>query len=807
VPTTAGVELVSLAPSETPRSKLVWTGPAALRAVRFDEDGLLALLADGVYVATVRGAAPPQWTRLVDAGPDWDLFDINGGARIVVLGARDGRLAMFRGDEPLGSWRCTAEHLEQLSLSAADQTVVTLDDRGLAARWMSPERIEQRREIHDSPPVTWAASADGSTVLMAVARGQVLAYASPRGSESPDPAPPQPRTILRPRLLGLGSEEMSLAVDAHGDHAVIRDRSTLRLVRLADLATRAHSWRDAVLAVLDKVAMSADGERIALLVRNQSGDQQRIVFRRWWLPDDTPSANDGESSTTTEPAQEHGTLRSIDFVGALIRDMAFVPQTEQLLVVRSNGQLLLVDPNAPTDQSAKESGPTAARPSRAGGNPLGPPKTQMPELWLKLDAPATAIAFSRTGAYLAAACEDNVLRLISVARREIRQRIPLNIGVSALAFNPRDDVLLVRTRDGAIHLYDPATGERIAAWSLSADTDHPLAAWVGDNADAMLLGQGKGVYEYRYAAADAVIERNRPYAREQRVARSLADVDFAGAWDAARRLFELDPRRGRYAQVTVLETALRHPNVDISPPWITTSLLDAAAYDCARVGHAAYDGERFDFARQCLRHSDELAGHALDAFSHWRLAACDYLAGAYEAAASELAAAIQQPDFDPAQAPTAALQQVAALWLTGRPAEARQVALHVGEPDTQGRRGDPVAATYAAAIARVMTGIEREDRMATIVDSLLGNVGERPLLFQEDEHFFAGELARQRGDLGGAAMRYQRCIDLARDEWPANWARFRLSQLAFAAASQPAEPGSESTVAGPAASAAQAVTP
>jgi predicted RNA polymerase sigma factor len=89
-----------------------------------------------------------------------------------------------------------------------------------------------------------------------------------------------------------------------------------------------------------------------------------------------------------------------------------------------------------------------------------------------------------------------------------------------------------------------------------------------------------------------------------------------------------------------------------------------------------------------------------------------------------------------------------------------------------------VAITYGAAIARVITGIEREDRVASLVEGLVGSMGDRPLLFQEDEHFFGGELARQSGDLQRAATRYQRCIDLARDEWPANWARFRLAQLA-----------------------------
>jgi len=761
VPTTAGVELVSIDLAGELQGKLIWTGATPARAVRFDGDELLAVLADAVYITTVGHPQQDEWTRFIAAGPEWELFDLKGGVGTIVLAARDGRLAVYRSGDLQGTWRCTADRLEQVRLSAADRSVVTLDDRGVVTHWVSPENIEQRRPIHDTPPVTWAASADGSTVLMAVARGQVLEYSCPRGA-APSSTPPQPRTILRPRLLGLGSDGMSLAVDAAGDRAVIRDRSTLRFVRLTDLTTRTLPWRHPTLAVLDKVAISGDGDLVALLARNQTGDQQRVVFRRWNL---------AEGSLESDADQAQDAPPPVDFVGALVRDLAFIPQTQRLLVVRSNGQLLLVDPE----------GVGARKDSRTSGTSGEPAPAQSPELWLKLDAPATTIAFSRTGAYLAAACEDNVLRLILVARHEVRQRIPIPTSVSALAFNPRDDVLLVRTTDGTIHLFDPATGESIASWPLPADTDHPLAAWVGDDADAMLLGQGRGVYEYRYAEADAVIERNRAYARERGVARSLADTDLAAAWNAADRLNELDARRGRYAQLAVLEAALRRPSVDVPPPWLETALAGAVSMDYARLGHAAYDGERFDLARQWLRRSAELAGDAVDAFTRWRLTACDYLSGAYDDAAAELAVVLQQPDFNPAQAPTAALQRVAALWLAGRPSEARQTAQHMGEPDAQGRRGDPVAATYAAAIARVITGIEHEDRVTALVDSLLGNVGERPLLFQEDVQFFAGELARQRGDLSVAAMRYQRCIDLARDEWPANWSRYRLGQLASAA--------------------------
>jgi WD40 repeat protein len=753
VPTTAGVELIALSPGGDLQNKLVWTGAAPARAVRFDGDELLAVLADAVYVTRLSDGQSDEWTRFLAAGPEWELLDLKGGVGTIVLGARDGRLAIYRSGDLRASWRCTVDRLVQVCLSEDDRSVTTLDDRGLVTRWVSPERIEQRRPIHDSAPTTWAASADGSTVLLAVARGQVIACSYSRVSGPANAPPSEPRTILRPRLLTTSSAGIALAVNANGNRAVIRDRGTLRLVRLADQATRILPWRDPVLSVLDKIALSGDGARIALLVSNQTGDRQRVVFRRWNLAEDT------DNSPVPDEA--------VDFVGALVRDLAFVPGSQRLLVVRSNGHLLLLDP-AQLDSD--------------------PARAQTPESWLTLDAPATTVAFNRTGEYLAAACEDNVLRLISVARPEVRQRIVLNAPISALAFNPRDDVLLVRTQDGTVRLFDPATGESIASWPLPTATEHPLATWIGDDADAMLLSHDKGVYEYRYAAADAVIERNRAYAREQRVARSLADTDFTAAWSAAGRLCELNPRRGRYAQLSVLEAALRRPAAEVPPDWADTVLAQAPGHAFARLGHAAYDGERFLLAQQWLRRASTLADGALDAFSRWRLAACDYLAGAYDDAAPELAAVLQQPDFDPAQAPTAALQRVAALWLAGHPAAARQAALHVGDADAQGRGGDIVATTYASAIARVITGLEREDRVTALVDSLVGNMGERPLLFQEDEHFFAGELAAQRGDRGQAAGYYQRCIDLARDVWPANWARFRLSQLASTAARGAATP-------------------
>ena len=244
---------------------------------------------------------------------------------------------------------------------------------------------------------------------------------------------------------------MSLALSEDGRRAVIRERSTLRLVQLADLATRSVPWSHPTLTIPDQVALSPDGELIALLAHSHAGDQQQITFLRW-----PTTVEEGAPQTADRPGVASPMPPAplpLEFVGAVVRDMTFVPGTRKLLVVRSNGQLLLFDAEHP-----RESG--------------------TPEQWLELEAPATTVAFNRTGEYLAAACEDGILRLISVPRHDVRHRITLGQRVSALAFNPRDDVLLVRTADGSVRLFDPATGESLASWPLPVE--HRAAAGILD---------------------------------------------------------------------------------------------------------------------------------------------------------------------------------------------------------------------------------------------------------------------------------------------------------------------------------------
>jgi tetratricopeptide (TPR) repeat protein len=176
--------------------------------------------------------------------------------------------------------------------------------------------------------------------------------------------------------------------------------------------------------------------------------------------------------------------------------------------------------------------------------------------------------------------------------------------------------------------------------------------------------------------------------------------------------------------------------------------------------------------------------YRVDALTRWRLAGCDYLAGEYDRAADQLALIIHQPDFDPALQPLADLQRVAALVLGGRAEEGQAVAQEITQREQSMRALDPVAATYASVLARVIAGIEPENAIASVFNKLIAMPGA--LLYREDEFFFAGELARRRGDLSLAAAHYQRCIDLARDDWPASWARVRLLELSRSVPAAPA---------------------
>ncbi len=734
VPTTSGIELVEQTAAGELRSRLVWNATPPIRAVHFADEDVLAVLSTSVHLLTLPQRGSPERFTLIGNTTNWQQMDIRGEAGLVGCAIQTGGQAAYdlglfsSGDEPR-TWPFAVEQIRHLRLKAREDVLVTVDSRDTVTSWVAPERKDHRRLVDNIVPSSWATAADGSVVLLADDRGRLVALNADHDATV--------RPILRPRLFGLGSTELSLAIDHAGQRAVVRDGTKLRFIELDTPTDVARNWNHTEFVVPERVALSSAGTLAALLSRTQVGERQRVYFMPW------PAADRGPLPLADAPPP-------YELVGALVRSLAFLPHTDELLVARSNGELLRV---APAD---------AAHP---GSDP-----------WLKIDAAPVDLAFSRTGEYLAVVADDHVIRVISVPQAAVIHRIPLEQPVASLSFNPRDDVLLTRGTDGAVSLLDPATGERIAHWRLPANTTRPLATWLG-TMDAFVFSTDDAVYAYRYATADRLIEHNRPYAVQKRIAQQLAEGDAAAAWEAAVELAELDPAKSLEAQLTIAEVAVRRGSTAYQPAWAETLLEAQQPSRYFRLGHAAYDGEQFEIARRWLHRGRELAAGSLDPTTRLRLAQCDYLAQTYERAAAGFALVLADGALDPGQRPLVALQYTAALLMAEQPHAARAAARDITRQDP-GSTTDIVATTFASVIARQITGVARENPQAVALDSLVGSIGVRSLLFRDDEHFFAGELARLRGEDAKATLAYQRCIDLSRDTWPANWARYRLQQMA-----------------------------
>ncbi len=771
MPTTVGVELVRVGAAGL-QHEVAWrSGDAAVRAVDFSGNALAAL-ADAVYVcedigsgAWAQFATPPDG----EAATTWHVLDVDLTHDAAVFASHEGRIGIVGGGQERGTWSFQGAPLAEAFLSIEQRAIVTVGPHGTVMRWVHPARVEQRRALVRMSPATWATAADGSSVLFAMPRGQVAVYEPERSA--------RPRTILPQRLFtglaGFGDEEgTSLAINDDGSRAVVRDRQVLRFFDMKNQRNFVLPWRRASAEIPGQIALCGDGTLLAVLSRTPMAEKQQISFVHW--PLDTETA--GASADDAPPP--------FDFVGARLRDMLFVPRTRELLVARSNGQLFVLAP----DEAVRPPAVATGRPAEGTLEPV-----------LVLDSPPTRLACNRTGEYVAVACEDNVVRLVFLPRGEVRHRIPVGIvrdeparqppgprlrrprrpQVSALAFNPRDDVLMIRTTDGLLRLCDPATGEHITEWPLGTSAPRPMATWVGER-DAMLLEYDGMVYEHRYERADALIQQDRAYAIARQIAKHAALGERPAAWDLVADLAQADAQAAQSVRIDLLDATLREPAVDVPAGWIEATLReDVAPLTLIQLAHAAYDGERFDLAHRWFRRGRTMLEVPLDPITLQRLGACEYLAGEYTEAAAIFSRVLDAPDLSPTATPTVVLQYVAALVMDGRAEEARAAAREVVRPEMLARSGDVVAMVSADLISRVLTGLEDESVSEVAVSNLLTGINvERRVLYLDDGQFFAGELALLRGDHEQAALQYQRCIDLSADTWPANWARHRLAQLA-----------------------------
>lgn len=718
---------------ERPRRTLVNApGNQAATLVQFDRSGRLGVVTDALYVESgpAQGDTIVAWSRWLDTPHELAAFDFDAGRGLAVLATRHGQ-TIFGGPEVASRTRPVAlDEVRDIRLLPDGSSAIAMGGAAVARIPRTPEPGE-RRVLSETAVDVAAASLDGSTALLADARGRVI-RCGPGEGETPE-------TILRPRLMGRlrmagGGTDVALALDAAGHRAVAREGTVLRFLDLNAGKSSSLSWRDQHFPIPADVAISHDGSLIAILARSSLGDEERVAIMPW-------PGHEGETPR----------LSTVQFVGAVVRWIAFVPGSTQLLVARSNAQILSIDgARARASQSA---------PLRA-------------ESWAQLDAIPMAWSLSKDGQRLAVACPDDVIRIIDTRSRAVLHRLERVGGAVALAFHPHDNLLLARTADGRLELFDADAGELVTQWTVPAARERPLLFWTAEG-EAVGVNYGDAVYEHRFAVADEVVEQGRLYVRERRVAQAIERREFPQAWSTAEQLVAHDQARARRALADALVAALEQPRSAVLAAWIDRVFDINDAGLVTRLALAAYRGERFELARAWFATALELAPDA-DAQTLLCAAGALYLGGAYGNAAALYARAAERPELSPLQAPTIALQRIAALVLAGRLAEGRQALAKLGEPDRWGRPSDSVATASARITARVLLG-EDISLAASALDELLIRLDPRTVLYKDDLPFFAAELARMRGDAQQAATLYQRCIDLARDAWPSNWARERLA--------------------------------
>ncbi len=817
IPTTAGVELISVDRSGQLHAQRMAPPGASARLALLTGDRLVAASSDASF-QTRLAADSPHWQGLVTPPVDWSLLDVSPDTQWLAFADHTGQMSVFRGARLERTWRLAASDLLGLRISSDGQAVLTWDSGGTLTRWAAAPRKQEDRVVFDRPPVAWAVAEDASSVLLADDRQRVVLCraASKRAADDPgrrrslveeaETIVPRPPFILP----GVGTEHAALAVSARATLAVTCVGGQMKLRDSRTHTSYQVKWDNRRTPVVRNLAVTGDARIIACCAESPVGAQQELTFWQWKPPAD--SSRHASFHQLLPPARAPATL-----VGSILRQMAFQPRTHRLLIARSNGDLLWL---------AAEGSDTP---------------TALPPPWLRLDSPPLALAFDRSGTELAVACEDGIVRVLKTGpasdalgsdaagaldsapasnpasppaaagwlsdayARHIRAAQPVRM----LAFNQGGDVLMISTADGGVALYEVKTGERVtqltqpselrdrernaAPWepaepaaasaSGKSTASGDFATWIGSGDDLLLTGAG-GVHEHHSQDTDALIDQNRPYAHQRAVARYLADGDYSSAWNLIAGPGVLDPELARDLRQTVLAAALRHPRQNVPASWTETVTADAPAFELARLGQAAYDGQRFELARTWLTQARRQAGGELDTYSALRLAECDYLAGAYEQAAESLAQIIRQPDLDSSIIATTQLQQIAALVMAGNAEAARPLTLEIGRLRRESARVDYTAENFALAIARFMTGQETESPLAAGLELLAAKVPaeftqdpEHSLKFQDDALFFSGELDRKHGDTAAAIAAYQRCIDFARDDWPSNWARFRIAQL------------------------------
>ena len=750
VATDRGVQLITVARDGFLTARSIWSADhdGTPRAVRFVGDRGLAVLSDGVFLRVISEGGLDAWTRLLTPGGTWDMMDFADNGALVALGARDGRVAVYRGDHLVRALRVGSAGLAGLRLTDGGATLVTRDNRGSLTRWALHDQTPQVRPLTRMNVVAWTAARDGGAVLLADGSGKLLHYR--HRAHGKDSLERFEIPSLYRVLTGFDPDALFLALDASGRSALIAYDNRLWIRHAGRRAPVTVRWRNPDDLKITGVALADDGRLIAVAGLDTSRDEHSVVLM-------SPAVGRRRSRSGRR------TVMTVPFPGSAVTAIAFVPGTHNVMIARSNGELLLL----------RERDARRPRPDQAGRKAVRKP-------WTLLEAPAVRIAFSGDGSLLAVACEDGLIRVWSMRDRRELVRFHVAGPVAALAFNHAGSLLMTRGRDGTIGLWEPRTGRRIGQWPVEGGGSEPVAAWASDH-DALVLAARGGIVLVDTPAVDRLIDQNRTYAAQRRIIRRLTTYDARGAWNEAVRLRAMDPQQGKAAQECVLDRLLRRERGLVPRRWIDTVLADALPSEWLRLGWAAYAGGRFELAADLLRTGAGLAGFdQIDAYTAWRLAECTYLIDGPERAAEALAKLLDRVDFDAHDAPRLCLEQLAALTLADRRSEA--AALIRSMPRHPRLRRLRLSTALAATHVIGLTLVDSAAGPMQLSD-VFGRFEGLASSFRNDIEFLAGELARKQGRFRVARLRYQNCIDLARDEWPAAWARYRLATLHPPAAS------------------------
>ena len=742
--TDLGLSFIKLKPDDEIEKRTVWNAVnSSPRAVRFLGAKRIVFIGDSVYSGELTDTDAVTWNTLQGTSTPWDFIDLASGGERVVVGRKSGEVASYLKGSLRSEWRTSSGGLAAVWFARDKTTVFTLNDSGVVTSWVQPSDRSPQRILRAQPLAAWAVNIPGTAAIYADERGNTFYYEPDSKSRI---VPLSRRAFSFP---GTESADVRLALSEDGRRAIIKSGSAVRLVSIPSDDTPPTDR--AVINSLDGkthgVAIDATGSMIATHVADNRGDQ-RIEVRAW----------PGESAKTVVAKIEDLPLigRRWAFIGSQIRQIAFMPQSRQILVARSNGDLTLVDPRDPT----------------LDGNPANPADAAAPRPWITLDSAARSFAFDREGTRIAAACDDGDVRVILNETGEILARFPVGADCTSIAFDR--DGIFIRRADGSFSVYEIATGEAIAQIPLEPGRGLPGAFSVGAE-DRVVVGEGGRISEFAYGKFDMLIKRNRPYAIARAARRARIAGDLTGAWDLTVELASINELSATEERISIIEQVLHRPGAVLNSAWFDAVEPQLSSAHLLRLGHAAYAGEKFELAERLLSQSADTQGGHADAITAQRIAEAHYLDERYADAAVEFRALAGRPDVAPLARPTINLVNVAALVFSGEHAEARTLAGTLAATDPQ--YPPTLAARSTAGLAGFLIGVNSESALISAIDQLLQLFEEESLLYRDDANFFRGELARARGDTLAAAAEYQRCIDVARDDWPSNWARCRLLQM------------------------------